>query len=67
MQDTFIVSQPKRYFGRDKDRQVFLFESNIVFTKKEELPSKKFRYMCKYRYLVSIQKRGNILHAINNV
>ncbi|KAI6182062.1 Kalirin [Aphelenchoides bicaudatus] len=53
MTETFVVSEPKRYFGRDKERQVFLFESNIVFAKKEELPSKKFRYLCKYRYLLS--------------
>lgn len=30
-----------------------MFESNIVFTKKEELPSKKVRYLFKSRYLLS--------------
>lgn len=59
MQDAFVVLQPKRYFGREKERQVFLFESNIVFTKKEELPTKKIRYLCKYHYLVSFFIQNN--------
>lgn len=53
MQDAFLVSEPKRYFKREKEQQVFLFESNIVFTKKEELPSKKVRYVFKDRLLVN--------------
>jgi hypothetical protein len=55
MQDTFIVSESKRYFRRDREKemQIFLFESNIVFTKKEELPTKKIRYLNKYCYLLS--------------
>uniref|UniRef100_A0A914I119 Triple functional domain protein n=1 Tax=Globodera rostochiensis TaxID=31243 RepID=A0A914I119_GLORO len=47
MQDTFLVSEPKRYFKRERELQVFLFESNIVFTKKEELSSKKMGYVYK--------------------
>ncbi|KAI6208362.1 hypothetical protein M3Y96_00107200 [Aphelenchoides besseyi] len=53
MQDSMIVSESKRYFRRDKELQVFLFESNILFAKKEELPMKKIRYLCKFRYFLS--------------
>jgi uncharacterized protein (DUF2164 family) len=52
MQDTFLVSEPKRYFKRERELQVFLFESNIVFTKKEELVSKKTGYVFKDSMLV---------------
>ena len=51
MQDLFLVD-PKRYFKREKEMQVFLFESNIVFTKKEELQSKKISYIYKDSMLV---------------
>uniref|UniRef100_A0A1I8BRB2 PH domain-containing protein n=1 Tax=Meloidogyne hapla TaxID=6305 RepID=A0A1I8BRB2_MELHA len=47
MQDTFLVSEPKRYFKREREFQIFLFESNIVFTKREELSSKKIGYVFK--------------------
>ena len=47
MQDAFLVSEPKRYFKRERDLQVFLFESNIVFTKREEIAPKKIRYAYK--------------------
>jgi uncharacterized protein (DUF2164 family) len=52
MQDAFVVSEPKRYFKRERDMQVFLFESNIVFTKKEEFQSKKIGYVYKDSMLV---------------
>jgi len=52
MQDTFLVSEPKRYFKRERELQIFLFESNIVFTKKEELASKKTGYVYKDSMLV---------------
>uniref|UniRef100_A0A915CLZ6 Uncharacterized protein n=1 Tax=Ditylenchus dipsaci TaxID=166011 RepID=A0A915CLZ6_9BILA len=47
MQDSFVVYEPKRYFKPNRDLQVFLFESNIVFTKKEEIAPKKIRYAYK--------------------
>uniref|UniRef100_A0A914LVJ9 Uncharacterized protein n=1 Tax=Meloidogyne incognita TaxID=6306 RepID=A0A914LVJ9_MELIC len=47
MQDIFLVSEPKRYFKREREFQIFLFESNIVFTKREELSSKKTGYVFK--------------------
>uniref|UniRef100_A0A915NCS1 PH domain-containing protein n=1 Tax=Meloidogyne floridensis TaxID=298350 RepID=A0A915NCS1_9BILA len=41
------ISEPKRYFKREREFQIFLFESNIVFTKREELSSKKTGYVFK--------------------
>nr|CAD2179531.1 unnamed protein product [Meloidogyne enterolobii] len=35
MQDIFLVSEPKRYFKREREFQLFLFESNIVFAKEK--------------------------------
>lgn len=52
IQDTFSVSEPKRYFKRERELHVFLFESNIVFAKKEELNSKKMGYAYKDSMLV---------------
>ncbi|KAL3119628.1 hypothetical protein niasHT_006714 [Heterodera trifolii] len=52
MQDSFLVSEPKRYFKRERELQVFLFESNIVFTKKEEMGSKKMGYVHKDSFLL---------------
>lgn len=52
MQDTFIVSEPKRYFKREREMQIFLFESNIVFTKREEISPKHIRYVYKDSMLV---------------
>lgn len=47
MSDTFTVFEPKRYFKRDREFHVFLFESNLILCKKEELPTKKVRYIYK--------------------
>lgn len=52
MQDAFIVSEPKRYFKREREMQIFLFESNIVFTKREEISPKRIRYVYKDSMLV---------------
>lgn len=54
MQDAFWVTEPKRFFSREREMQVFLFESNIVFTKREEIAPKKIRYVLKDSMLVSI-------------
>lgn len=53
MQDAFLVTEPKRFFTREREMQVFLFESNIVFTKREEITLKKIRYVLKDSLLVS--------------
>lgn len=56
LQDPFVVSEPKRMFKRgEKEMQVFLFESCIVFTKREELPNKKIRYVYKNKYMVRVR------------
>ncbi|CAD5206407.1 unnamed protein product [Bursaphelenchus okinawaensis] len=53
LQDAFVVTEPKRVFKKEKELQVFLFESIIVFAKKEELPNRKIRYLYKYKYLTT--------------
>ncbi|CAK5057353.1 unnamed protein product [Meloidogyne enterolobii] len=62
MQDIFLVSEPKRYFKREREFQLFLFESNIVFTKREELSSKKTGYVFKDSMLI-FEKLGPVLYS----
>lgn len=50
MQDAFVM--PPRYFKREREVQVFLFESNIVFTKREDIAPRRFRYVYKESMLV---------------
>ncbi|CAI4221313.1 unnamed protein product [Auanema sp. JU1783] len=47
MQDFMTIWEPRTYFKKGKERQVFLFELAIVFAKKIEMPSKAIRYVAK--------------------
>ena len=47
MQDTLQVWEPKSFFKKGKERQVFLFELAIVVAKKLDMPSKTVRYVVK--------------------
>ena len=64
--DIFLVSEPKRYFKREREFQIFLFESNIVFTKREELTSKKTGYVFKDSMLVSKEKKFFLINLNSN-
>ncbi|KAK0425243.1 hypothetical protein QR680_009099 [Steinernema hermaphroditum] len=52
MQDTFTVCEPKHYFKKGRERQVFLFECCVVFTKKIEANS-KIAYVYKNRLMIN--------------
>ncbi|VDN30110.1 unnamed protein product [Gongylonema pulchrum] len=47
MQEPFMVWDPKAYFKKARERQVFLFELCVVFAKKIELSSRAVRYVYK--------------------
>lgn len=53
MQESFIVWDPKAYFKKGRERQVFLFELCVVFAKKIELSTRAIKYVYKSRLMVS--------------
>ncbi|TKR93467.1 hypothetical protein L596_007920 [Steinernema carpocapsae] len=53
MQDAFTVCEPKQYFKKARERQVFLFECCVVFAKKIEVSSKITKYVYKSRLMIN--------------
>ncbi|MFH4976532.1 hypothetical protein AB6A40_003241 [Gnathostoma spinigerum] len=53
MQEAFQVWDPKAYFKKGRDRQVFLFELAIVFSKKIELSTRAIRYVYKNHLMLA--------------
>lgn len=54
MQESFLVWDPKAYFKKGRERQVFLFELCVVFAKKTELSSRTIKYIYKTHLMASI-------------
>uniref|UniRef100_A0AC35TLP5 CRAL-TRIO domain-containing protein n=1 Tax=Rhabditophanes sp. KR3021 TaxID=114890 RepID=A0AC35TLP5_9BILA len=53
MQEPFVVSDNKHLFKKARERQVFLFEFCIIFTKKIELGPKDYKYVIKEKLILS--------------
>lgn len=53
MQESFIVWDPKAYFKKGRERQVFLFELCVVFAKKIELSTRAIKYVYKSRLMLA--------------
>lgn len=54
MQESFLVWDPKAYFKKGRERQVFLFELCVVFAKKTELSSRAIKYTYKTHLMASV-------------
>lgn len=52
MQEALLVSEPRLFKGKGKERQVFLFEYGLVFAKKMELAARSVKYMVKGKSLL---------------
>ena len=53
-QGPLLVSEPKFKIKVEKERQVFAFQSTLLFARKIELPEQaKFKYECKFKIPVS--------------
>ncbi|VDK41952.1 unnamed protein product [Anisakis simplex] len=52
MQESFVVWDPKAYFKKGRERQVFLFELCVVFAKKIELSTRAVKYVYKSRLML---------------
>ncbi len=52
MQDAFLVWDAKQLIKKGRERQVFLFELCIVFSKRVEMPGKGVRYVYKNHLMV---------------
>lgn len=53
-QGPLLVSEPKFKIKVEKERQVFAFQSTLLFARKIELPGQaKFKYECKFKIPVS--------------
>ena len=53
MTDEFIVSETRRIFKREKEYQVFLFETSILLTKKEKTEKNTVKYLYREQHMVS--------------
>ncbi|KAM3722372.1 Kalirin [Dirofilaria immitis] len=53
MQESFLVWDPKAYFKKGRERQVFLFELCVVFAKKTELSSRAIKYTYKTHLMLA--------------
>uniref|UniRef100_A0A0N4ZX98 CRAL-TRIO domain-containing protein n=1 Tax=Parastrongyloides trichosuri TaxID=131310 RepID=A0A0N4ZX98_PARTI len=53
MQENFVVSDNKHLFKKARERQVFLFELCIIFTKKIEVTPKIHKYVIKDKLMLS--------------
>lgn len=67
MSDTFVVFEPKRYFKRDREFHVFLFNSNLILCKKEELPTRKVKYIYKNHIMVRESNQRLFLSSIDEI
>uniref|UniRef100_A0AC34F992 DH domain-containing protein n=1 Tax=Panagrolaimus sp. ES5 TaxID=591445 RepID=A0AC34F992_9BILA len=70
MADEFVVTEPKRVFKREKEYQVFLFETSILLTKKEKNEKNSMRYVFKDQIMlndVHLVEHLNDVHLVEHV